>query len=362
MKDFMLFSNNAMNVFKNDPSNLEVFMNTALDASRNVYNDDPKKVNDFIRATFNDILGIDWKTASAKTRRQAWRKNKADTYAIIEDVIDDKLASGWGDNPFYEQFVEQKNLSDGDKNEFYVEDNSLMTVSKFAGNHHDLLRERVLPGKAFTVETDWYFIKGYNDFELFQSGKIDFAKMITKMYESVDKYTKDAIYTAFMSAPAALPSNFSLTTAISTATKNDIIELAELVKSATGKDVAFVGTKAALSKLSTTVEYNVWSENMKDEQNRTGQLGYWEGYTLMYVPRVNKFNTYTEATDPKTILIVPIDPEFKPIKVVNEGEVIFNETGLDGLKMDMSIEAEIAYKWGVAVIINEVYGQIKISS
>ena len=86
-----------------------------------------------------------------------------------------------------------------------------MTVSKFAGNHHDLLRERVLPGKAFTVETDWYFIKGYNDFELFQSGKIDFAKMITKMYESVDKYTKDAIYTAFMSAPAALPSNFSLT-------------------------------------------------------------------------------------------------------------------------------------------------------
>ena len=41
-------------------------------------------------------------------------------------------------NARFMEYVEEVNIADGDANEFYVEDNSLLTVSRFANNHHDI--------------------------------------------------------------------------------------------------------------------------------------------------------------------------------------------------------------------------------
>ena len=164
-----------------------------------------------------------------------------------------------------------------------------------------------------------------------------------------------------MSAEDVLPTDLVIDTPVSTDTTDDIIELAEEIKAATGKDVAFVGTKVALSKLAKTVPYQLWSDDMKNELNHTGLIGNWEGYQLLSIPRVNEINSRKEVTDNTKILIVPIDPEFKPIKVVNEGDVMFLESGMDGSKKDMTIEAEIAYKEGIAVVINQLYGVVNIT-
>ena len=102
---------------------------------------------------------------------------------------------------------------------------------------------------------------------------------------------------------------------------------------------------------------------MKNEKYETGKLGKWEGYDLMYIPRVNELNTRTDAfTDEQKnlIMILPVDPEFKPIKRVNEGDVAFYEDGMDGSKKNMLVSAEIAYKEGIAVVINQLYGTIDV--
>lgn len=36
------------------------------------------------------------------------------------------------------KYVDQRNLALGDKNEFYAEDDSVLSVMKIAGNHHDI--------------------------------------------------------------------------------------------------------------------------------------------------------------------------------------------------------------------------------
>ena len=104
---------------------------------------------------------------------------------------------------------------------------------------------------------------------------------------------------------------------------------------------------------------------MKNERFQNGILGSWEGYECLALNRVNipgtRDSVFT-AEDLKKIYILPIDPEFKPIKRVNEGDVAYYETGMDGLKKDMTIDAEIVYKEGIGVVIDELFGEIKITA
>nr|DAY89445.1 MAG TPA: capsid protein [Caudoviricetes sp.] len=361
MRDLMNYTTRVLDAFEGKEENISEFNTLLLNTSNRIYDKYSKdEANSIIRTQLNTILGYTDGMTPMK-RRQAWRLHAPEIYSIIEDVIADKMVSGWGENPFFEQFCETKNLALGDKNEFYVEENSLLQVSQFAGNHHDIVRQKVGFGKSFTVETSRYAIKVYQDYELFRAGKVDFAKLIDKMYLSIEKYRKDAIYTAFMKAEENLPTDLVIDNQVTEESVSDIIDLAEEIKTVTGKDVIFVGTKVALQKLARTVNYNLWSDAMKDELHKTGELGAWEGYQLIAIPRVNELNSRKEVTDNTKILIVPNDPEFKPIKIVNEGDVAYYETGMDGSKKDMTIDAELAYIEGIAVVINQLYGVVNIS-
>lgn len=354
------FNTNITQSFETEEKIIQ-FNKLLIDAAsgKSVYS--PTEADQIIRGQFNKIMGLS-ENYSNKEFRQAWRAHKSEIYNIIEDTMLDKLVTGWPDDPFFMAYVEYKNLQKGDKNEFYVEENSLLQVSKFSGNHHDIVRQKVGFGKSFSVDTSWYSIKVYQDWELFQAGKIDWPTLVNKMYTAIDKYRKDAICQAFITADTYLPTDLVKELALVAADKTDVIELAETVIRDTGKNVAFIGTKAALSKLQGLTPTALWSDNMRDEFHKTGMLGNFEGYDLITIPRVNEFNSRKEATDNSKIYIMPIDPEFKPIKVVDEGDTMFAESGMDGMKKDMTIEAELAYKEGIAVVINQLYGEIKIQA
>ena len=182
------------------------------------------------------------------------------------------------------------------------------------------------------------------------------------MYASIEKNRYDGLYTAVMTMDKSLPTDMILETPVAEATKDSIIEKIEFIKSVTGKEVFLVGTKIAMQKLQSTVNYNMWSDAMKDEKNQKGILGNWEGYECLALPRVNATGTRTEITDNTKILILPVDPEFKPIIRVNEGDVMYTESGMDGTKKDMTIDVEIAYKEGIAVVINQLFGEIVITT
>lgn len=216
------------------------------------------------------------------------------------------------------------------------------------------------PGKAYTVDVSTYVIKCYTDFVLFATGKIDWASFVDKMYESIVKFRYEALYTAFTSMDSSLPSDMKLSTPVTEATKDTIIAQCEAVSAATGCEVMLVGTKVAISKLQNTVNYNMWSDEMKNERYQNGILGKWEGYETLALPRVNKTGTRTEATDNTKIFIVPVDPSFKPIKHITSGEVFVFESGMDGMKKDMTIDTEIAFQEGIAIVINQLYGVIEI--
>ena len=367
MKDITCFSANVLAQFDNKYDNILEFNSLMMDASNGVYEKYSKEdTQTILRNQFDKIMGINFKSATNMKRRQAWRDHNKEIASLIEDVIADKMNSGWNSaNARFMEYVDERNIAEGDANEFFVEDNSLLTVSKFAGNHHDTIRQAVKPGKAFSIDTSFYGVKVYTDFVLFQTGRVDFAALVYKMYKSIEENRYAALYTAFMSMDASLPTDMKLETTAAEASKDNIIAKIEAVSAATGKDVILVGARPAIQKLQNTVTYNMFSNAMKDERNKNGILGNWEGYECLPLARVNKAGTRESvfsADDQKKVFILPIDPEFKPIKRVNEGDVMYYETGMDGLKKDMTVDAEVVYQEGIGIVINELFGEIKFTS
>lgn len=299
-----------------------------------------------IRNHFNEIMGLS-EDARPRDIKKAFRRHKVECYEIIEEYIDEMLVSGWGDNPFFRQFVEIKNLNDGDKNEFYVPDNSILTVSDISGNHHNLIRQKLGMGHAYSVKTKWIGIKVYEEFERFMAGRIDWAQFTVKLYEAVDRKVNDMLYDAFLGLDTIIPAAYTFSGNL---TVEAILTTVEKIQIASGgKEVFIAGPRTAISKITETTKSD-WSDQMKNERNTLGGLGIWNGITLMRVPQVFDLNTRDFKYDESKFYILPMTDN-KPIKLVYEGESYFNESTDSTSRQDMTIEAEFMTKLGVSTIL-----------
>lgn len=96
-----------------------------------------------IREVFFAVCGLD-ENASKKDIHKAIRKHKVDIYEVIEEFLDELIIGGWGENPFFEEFVEARYADDGDMNIFTTADQTILTVSEVSGGHHDIDQNFVL--------------------------------------------------------------------------------------------------------------------------------------------------------------------------------------------------------------------------
>lgn len=280
MAKFMQFDMNVKNVFENDESNYDSFNKLMLDYSHDMLDGiSAREANDKIVEIFRNIIGCDEKSTKAEIRRGI-RRNQNLIFDLIEVVIDDALISGWQENPFFREFVEVRNLALHDKNEFYVPDDSVLSVMKVSGNHHDLLRQRLGAGKTFSVETSWYGIKVYAEFERLLTGLEDFSTLVGKITEAFDRYVNQALYETLIGIGTTLGSQWYKASAINDTTKETLRTLVMDVSMATGSEVVIMGTYAALSKVYDLTNVSWASGDMKNEKYTTGRFGYWEGIRL----------------------------------------------------------------------------------
>lgn len=100
--------------------------------------DAESKVRNYV---FN-ILGINEKSTH-RDRKRAMKKYGAELFEVIEEEIDFKVETGWKESEFFNQFVEERNIARGDSQEFWTEEDVILTASKIAGDHHDFNLSRV---------------------------------------------------------------------------------------------------------------------------------------------------------------------------------------------------------------------------
>lgn len=159
MKNLMMFNTTVQNAFDNDNENFVCFGELLLDAARGEVKEySAKEANQKIVEKFRAALGVE-PTDRPQAVRRAIRANKDLVFTLIEETIEEMIVAGWMENPFFMQFVETKNLALGDENDFYVEDDSILSVSKVSGSHHNMLRQRLGSGRHFSVAGEWFGLK-----------------------------------------------------------------------------------------------------------------------------------------------------------------------------------------------------------
>lgn len=313
-----------------------------------------KEANEKIKEIMFSVLGLDEKS-NKKEIRKAIRRHKIDIYEVIEETVENLLVTGWGENPFFNRFVDVKNLSDGDSNEFTVDDDGVLIVSALSGNHHDLLRQKVWAGQSVNIPMVWYGVGVYAEFEDFLTGKIDWAKFIFKIYEALDRHVGNLVYSAILGSSTKMP-NASRLNKTGALVKETVLALVEDVEAATGEKVVIMGTKAALSALDTLVPTNWISEDMKNSRNGLGRLAIWEGVELIEIPqRLGSKDLNDKLVNNKTLLFMG-SGENKFIKVCNGGEGRVREVSSGDTNLDATIEYEYQQKIGVGVVFNKTYG------
>lgn len=355
---FMNFAANVQAVFNNDANDFVAFSQLLTDVARGTQAVSKEEANAKIVEVFQSVLGIDKNSRPADVRR-AVRRNQALVFDIIEETVQDLLVTGWGNDPFFQKYVDQRNLALGDKNEFYSEDDSVLSVMKVAGNHHDIIRQRLGAGKVTSISTYWCAVKVYAEFERVVTGAEDFATFVNKMYEAYDRYVKNALYDAMVGYATTLTGQFKKTGSI---TAENLNALCDLVSTATGYPVMIMGTKTALSNVIALQNASYISEKMKDEHYRTGTLGMWEGKELVEIPQVfEKGKVGQYKIDNTLVWVMPV-ADLKFIKLVNEGDTQLRAITDKDTLMDMTYEQEMMTKLGVAVMLNSAFGVYDIDA
>ena len=114
-----------------------------LGAGREIYDAEANRVvsraeaSDTIRKACFDFLGLTKDSTNKQIKRALNSERGTQFFEVIEEIIDTQIAHGLSENEFFNNYVESKNMKDGDVNEFWADDEVLLTVSKVSGDSHD---------------------------------------------------------------------------------------------------------------------------------------------------------------------------------------------------------------------------------
>lgn len=306
-----------------------------------------------------EILGLDKDSVkSKKSRKRALEKHGTELFEVLEENIDFKVEEGFRESEWFNKFVEEKNLAKGDENEFWSDENVILTVAKVSGDHHDLTMQKLAEGESYRVPVSKYAVKVGTDIDLWLTGRIDYTKLIDKVAEAYVVFIQTEMYAEVVNASEKLPSNsqFVKTGALSPATKEMFDTLLEDVSIANNASVYIMGVKSALRKLNALTEIEWLSESQKESVAKTGRLGSYEDVTLFEIPQRFAINdTTTKLVDP-TKLFIFAQTEDKFVKFVNVGETEILEVTEKGATRDDFASYEVQREMGIGTQLSKFFG------
>ena len=309
-----------------------------------------KYTDQAIREAFFEILGDD------KLTYQNFRNHKFEIFSIMENVLTTNLPLAWENSDFYRSFVDTKSTTFGDTNEFVVEDNSTMLVSRISGNHWQIERQKLQGKKSFSVALEWIGIRVYAELESFLKGTITLADMMAKLQKAFQNEIDARIVASFNGIGTYLPAKFQESGTYDRATMNDLIQRVQI---ASQKDVILAGTRSALASVAEGTN-SAWISNAaKEELATTGVVVENIGLPCraMIIPQTFVRGTYDFSVNNNVLYVLPEGT--KPVKLFFEGQTRARD--LDSQQTpDMTIDAVVESKIGTAIIVDSLVGKYTI--
>lgn len=349
--------------------NYEGFKKLTYDLNHNpneIYDEEGNKISkkdaeDAVRKFVFAIMGLT-EHSTKRDRKRAMDKHGIELFEVMEEEIDIKVETGFRESEFFNNYVEQRNLSRGDSQEFWTNEKVILSVTKISGDHHDFTLQRLGSGESYTVTTSVYGIAVGADIDLYLAGRYDWAKLTDQCAAAFVRKIQNDIYAEMMNAGKKLPAQFQGTGALSTTTKDKLDTLLEDVSLANdGAQVVIMGTRTGLQQFQKLMDVDWITDDQKRDVATMGRLGYYGPYTLVELPQRFALNDTTKKLlDPKTLFIMP-QVEDKFIKFVDVGETEIYEVNEKGARMDDTMKYEVQRAMGVGVQIGRYFGVWQIA-
>lgn len=377
----LTFSEHVNGVFAAMNTNYDAMNNLMQDVAlgREIYDAETdrviskKEANDKIYQFSLKLLGIN-DVRDKKQVRRGFRDHGREWFDIIEDTIDTNIAYGFSDNMWFNELVDQRNIAYGDRQDFYIENDAVLSVAKAGTSHHDHVIQRLPAGQTISVPTALYVVKVGADINKYIVGQEDWTALVDAISKAFMVKIQTEVYSNVTSAAASLPvqTGFVGTGTLSSSTKAAFDAIIENVSAANdGAEVIIMGTKSGLSKISAIADitYNgaLIASAQKDNVMNSGNIGLYEGTRLVEIP--NRFATRLPITgsgatlpnklfDPTKLMIIPVIGDAgKFVKFIDEGDTqILEKTERGDYNVDI-MTYEVQRHFGVATVLGRYFGQ-----
>lgn len=295
---------------------------------------------------------IEMNGGSTKIDFKSMRRNQVEMFEIMEEILEVTVLEGLPDDNFFSQFVEYRNIALGDQNSFYVPDRTMLVVSEIADGTQALRRQRLDVGTNLSIPTSWKGIKIYEHLSRLLAGRVDFNEMLDNLEKAFRMKINNDVYDAFVGSFASLPAGFTTSGSFD---EDSLIDIIEHIQATTGKTPIIAGTMKALRKVKTAVV----ADGAKEDMYKMGYFGRFNGIAMTRINQVHNVGTYTFKLSENDIYIVTTDE--KPVKFITEGEVR-TFAGNPADNADLTQDYFTATRYGVGVIITDLYGKYEISA
>ena len=273
-------------------------------------------------------------------------------FAIVEEIITKTVIEGLPESCPLFNYVDFRNIAEGDTNVFEIRDNGLFVVADIADGTQGLRRQRLAGGEEITVKTRLKGIKIYEELRRILAGRVDFNEMIDKVSESFQKKINEDIYNAVKAGLDGLVSPYKESGVFDEATLTTIIDH---VEAATGKKAFILGSKQAVRKI--TGVKGADANSAKEDLYAMGYFGHFYTTPIVVMENGHKAGT-NEFILSNDLYIIASDDKF--VKFVTEGDsLIIPGDALDNA--DLSQEYLMAQRYGVSVIMCETFGEYQLA-
>jgi len=276
-------------------------------------------------------------------------RNKVEINEIIKENVNEVLKQKVGEA--LSIIADISYVGHGEKKTFRVRNGKLKAEYVALGS--EIRRQKIYKGE---VVSQPQALGGavYAELDDILAGRAEaFTEVIDEIAQAILEDVFATVQKTFVTAMTNAPSANKYTGAFSLA------ELRRVTNTiaAYGRPV-IVGTAVGLSHVTSDAGFQAsMSDSMKDQFNRDGFIGVWEGKSIVQLP-----NTFTDETNTEWILdnnllyVIPVNAD-KPVKLVYEGDSVL----LENQDFDTGdITKKVLQKVGVNVLQAENLGLVTV--
>lgn len=275
-------------------------------------------------------------------------------FELVEEIINKTVVEGLPESCPLFNFVEWRNLKEGDTNIFTIKDNGKFVVADIAYGTQGLRRQRITGGEEITVKTQLKGIKIYEELRRILAGRVDFNHLIDMVSEAFQKKISQDMYDAVVATFDGLVAPYTNGVAGSFS-EAELTEIIDHVEAATGMKAIILGSKQAVRKITT-----LKGSDANSAKEQLFAMGYYDSFytTPVFVMQNGHKAGTTDFILGNNLYIIAGEEKF--IKAATEGEtLIINGDPLHNA--DLSQEYMVAMAYGMKAIVSMQSGCYKLA-